>query len=262
MRCIFCKENSDQSKSVEHIIPESLGNVEHILPRGVVCDKCNNYFSRKIEKPLLDSHYFHYARSRNRIPTKKGRFPTSKAYHLESGTNVELMGGKDGWSVFASIEEDERKFIKSLQISSHGSFIVPNPKQSSEDDKYLVSRFLGKVALEVFAQRVLSVEGGLDEIINKPELNDLRNYVRRGNQSLVWPYHERRIYPESGYFKSEEDEPYEILHEYTLLYTEVEELYLVVAILGVEYALNMGGPEIDGYFSWLKKNEEKSPLYP
>jgi len=50
MRCLFCKCPSDDSKSVEHIIPETLGNADHVLPRGTVCDKCNNYFSRKIEK--------------------------------------------------------------------------------------------------------------------------------------------------------------------------------------------------------------------
>lgn len=52
VRCIFCKQNSEGSRSVEHIIPESIGNTRHILPRGTVCDRCNNYFSRKVEGPL------------------------------------------------------------------------------------------------------------------------------------------------------------------------------------------------------------------
>jgi hypothetical protein len=262
MRCIFCKEDSHRSRSAEHIIPESLGNIEHILPKGVVCDKCNNYFSREIEKPLLDSHYFHYARSRNRIPTKKGKYPSSKAYHTESGTVVELAYDEDGWCIFPSQEEDGHKFIESLLATSYGSLVVPHPVEPSKDDHYLVSRFLGKVALEVLAQRVLDIESGLSEIVDKPELDDLRNYVRRGSQSLLWLYHERRIYPENAYFVSEDGEPYEVLHEYTLLYTKTSELYLVIAILGVEYALNMGGPEIDGYLNWLKANGEKSPLYP
>lgn len=42
MRCIFCKRNSNSSRSVEYIIPESLGNEEHVPPPGVVCDACNN----------------------------------------------------------------------------------------------------------------------------------------------------------------------------------------------------------------------------
>jgi len=172
------------------------------------------------------------------------------------------MDGEDGWSVFASTEEDEHKLVENLLTSSHGSLIVPNPIQPSEDDKYLVSRFLGKVALEVLAQRLLSVEGGLDEVIDKPELDGLRTYVRHGSQTIVWPYHERRIYPEGGCFISEDGGPYEVLHEYMLLYTKANELYLIAAILGIEYALNMGGPEIDGYINWLKENAGKSPLYP
>ena len=44
MRCLFCKQDSSSTKSVEHIIPESIGNKTLILPLGYVCDKCNNYF--------------------------------------------------------------------------------------------------------------------------------------------------------------------------------------------------------------------------
>ncbi|MBO5921575.1 MAG: hypothetical protein J6Q48_04230, partial [Bacteroidaceae bacterium] len=47
MKCIFCKQESTNAKSVEHIIPETLGNKTFVLPLGMVCDQCNNYFSRK-----------------------------------------------------------------------------------------------------------------------------------------------------------------------------------------------------------------------
>jgi hypothetical protein len=52
MNCIFCHKISDNSQSIEHIIPESLGNKEHTLWKGAVCDKCNNYFATKMEKEL------------------------------------------------------------------------------------------------------------------------------------------------------------------------------------------------------------------
>ena len=55
MRCLFCRGDSTASRSVEHIVPESLWNTEHVLPPGVVCDACNNYFAREVEKPFLDS---------------------------------------------------------------------------------------------------------------------------------------------------------------------------------------------------------------
>jgi hypothetical protein len=38
-------------------------------------------------------------------------------------------------------------------------------------------------------------------------------------------------------------------------------MYFVIAILGVEYAINVGGPDIDGYGLWLRQNEGRSPLY-
>ncbi len=37
-RCLFCLEDSSSSVSVEHIVPESLGNTTILLPRGFVCD--------------------------------------------------------------------------------------------------------------------------------------------------------------------------------------------------------------------------------
>jgi len=75
MRCIFCKQISNESVSVEHILPESLGNVEAILPPGVVCDKCNNYFSREIEGALLSSGFFRLLRYDKKLPSKKGKIP-------------------------------------------------------------------------------------------------------------------------------------------------------------------------------------------
>src|SRR5690606_12119423 len=75
MKCIFCKRSSAGSHSVEHIIPESLGNTEHMLPAGIVCDGCNNYFACKIEKPLLESGMFRLLRYDRQLPNKRGKIP-------------------------------------------------------------------------------------------------------------------------------------------------------------------------------------------
>lgn len=39
------------------------------------------------------------------------------------------------------------------------------------------------------------------------------------------------------------------------------EIYFVIAMWGMEFAINMGGPTIDGYLDWLKKHNNQSPLY-
>ena len=95
MRCLFCKKNSDDSKSVEHIVPESLGNVSYVLPKGVVCDKCNNYFSRKVEKPFLDLPAVQSLRFHQVIPSKRDNVPSINAM-LGSGYPVIVNRHKKG----------------------------------------------------------------------------------------------------------------------------------------------------------------------
>ena len=75
LRCIFCKRASEDNRSVEHIIPESLGNSAHVLPSGIVCDQCNQYFARKVERQILESAMFMHLRSGMEVPSKRGRIP-------------------------------------------------------------------------------------------------------------------------------------------------------------------------------------------
>jgi hypothetical protein len=82
MRCIFCKNDSTNSKSVEHIIPESLGNKNNILPKGVVCDSCNSYFGSKIEKAVLEMPYFKSLRGRIMIENKKGKISSVSGFTI------------------------------------------------------------------------------------------------------------------------------------------------------------------------------------
>ena len=107
----------------------------------------------------------------------------------------------------------------------------------------------------------MSIEGWEKEIL-KPELDLIREFARYGKPSNEWPIYQRSIYDESKKFQINEDpkipssEPYQVLHESTLLYTEFNELYAVTCIFGQEYTINLGGPNIDGYIDWLKKNNQ------
>ena len=211
MKCIFCKGDSSASKSIEHIIPESLGNIDHTLPPGVVCDSCNNYFSVKIEFQVV--HAFRWFRGTMNVPNKKGRQP--------------------------AFESNE----------------TPKPPEYR-----LMSRFIGKIGLEALASRLLNIPGWNEEITDKRGLDELREYVRfdRGDQD--WPFLSRALYPFDSIF-FDATEQFEILHEYDLLYTPTFELYIVLAIFGAEFTLNLGGPYLEGYQKWLKENNFQSPLY-
>ncbi len=105
-RCIFCHEESSTSKSIEHIIPESLGNKHHFLPKGYVCDKCNNYFSIKIEKELLAQPYFVSLRFRNEILTKKGKLVKEKMIFPETATMTEVTLQTTNNGIIVSFNDD------------------------------------------------------------------------------------------------------------------------------------------------------------
>ena len=49
--CLFCG-NDGPFTTVEHIIPESLGNDDLVL-EGEVCDSCQRYFGKEVEKYVL-----------------------------------------------------------------------------------------------------------------------------------------------------------------------------------------------------------------
>jgi hypothetical protein len=260
MHCIFCKADSTSSRSVEHVIPESLGNTEHTLHAGVVCDKCNNYFAHSVEGPLLSDPYFRQKRFQSVVMSKKGQPPRVLGIHLPGPTAVEIFPDVDGsgMSVGVANASDESRWIQSLRSANGGRFIIPKPEYPNEQ---LMSRFLAKVALECLTLRLVDIEGGVEEIASKTELDPIRNYARRGG-SKHWPFHSRSLYPHDFAFSGASREEYEVLHEWTLLYEDPSTLYLIVAIFGVEYAMNMGEPETETYKEWLRNNANRSPLYP
>lgn len=257
MKCIFCKNDSSNSKSVEHIIPESIGNKSHILKKGIVCDGCNNYFATKIEKKVLEKPYFKNVRYRNFITTKKGRFVPDKTLfpHKEGGW-VDVWLDEKG-IVFDSKDNHIINLIKEGKINK---LIIPIIDQPDEND-YDVSRFLAKVALEVLTDRIKNEEHWIEEIITNSQLDPIRNYARFG-KGKFWKYHQRRIYSEETRFTDpvHHPKPYEIIHEMDILYSEDKVMYFILVIMGIEFAINLAESETEYYVDWLKNNNNKSPI--
>ncbi len=253
-KCIFCKEDTTACSSVEHIIPESLGNKEHILRKGIVCDGCNNYFAVKIEKPLLDLPYFRSTRFRNDIESKKGR-PT-----LDKGImGGEVSIGKQDGGFFISTDND--CVIKGIQSGHINRMIVPFNSEPGENDIH-VSRFLCKAALETLIYRGGSMDEWITEVKDHPGLDSIRQYARWGSKPAFWQYHQRRIYNEGDMFMNEavSKEPYEILHEFNFMYSDEGELFFILVIMGIEYVVSLAAEDISGYRNWLLLNPGKIPL--
>lgn len=93
-RCVFCGDSSKVG-SVAHLIPDSLGgSLFGVLPNGVECSKCNQYFGSKIEKVVLNSWPLSVHRTWLNIPTKKGKpakFTTKHGVITSSGKPREIF---------------------------------------------------------------------------------------------------------------------------------------------------------------------------
>lgn len=248
MRCIFCKNDSKGSKSKEHIIPESLGNKEHVLEPGVVCDGCNNYFSIKLEKPILEYPSIKQMRFESLIESKKGRVPFGVGW--SGGSLVDIENTSDG---IALIFHDE-SVIQNILKGKVNSIMVPSGINIPDNDR-LFSRFLAKMALELLTSKVIDVEGWNEEIVDNQSLDPIRNYARFNvGFNPHWLYNVRRIYDAGQMFynKKVSNRSYEVLHEMDILITELNETYLVFAILGIECVINIGGSSIEGYLAHLE----------
>lgn len=263
MDCIWCKNNSDSSTSVEHILPESFGNTQHILPRGWVCDSCNNYFARKIEKPFLDSDYAKSIRFQMNIPNKRGKIPSITARLLEAKQSIEIFKDNIDNTLSISIdhlsEEKQNEVIKYLQTAKKGTFFSSIFSLPTNDR--VLSRFIAKIGLEILAASCIDVPDSNVEITHHPTLDEIRKYVRYGEPiELLWPINIRPLYDVGNLFQDEK-EVFQILNEWQILITPSFEYYAVICIFGIEYAINLGGSVIDGYIKWLKNHNNISPLY-
>lgn len=261
MKCIFCKNCSDSSTSVEHIIPETLGNTKNILPKGIVCDTCNNYFSRKVEAPVLNHPYFRTLRSEQGLLSKRGRATQVKAVILPDNYAIDVAFQHDentsDLSVIIPQKHDFERFTQNTKTKNTIVFL----KHDGLPPYGLMGRFLAKMALEALTYKLLHKEKYIEEITNDPQLDEIRNFARRGDKK-EWPYFQRRIYDTDKIHISKEIPPHQLLYEFDILFTDMHEYYFIIAIFGVEYAINIGGAEISGYEDWLTKNNNKSPLYP
>jgi hypothetical protein len=256
MRCIFCKQDSSASRSAEHVLPESLGNTTAVLAPGVVCDKCNNYFSRKVEKPFLEAPAISELRFQQAIPSKRGRVPPSSGLLLPQFP-VSLYRHLKGPFV-GSILVDNPDGIRHLLSSDNATIVFSG--NGRPPDVHVVSRFLAKAAVEALALRLMSVPGGLDFVVDESQFDPIRRHAREGHPR-TWPHSVRRIYSADRMVTDDAGEAVQTLYEYDFLYTPASELYFVLAMFGLELAINVGGPEVDGYVQWLKDHSGISPLY-
>lgn len=277
MRCIFCKCESSDSQKVEHIVPESLGNLSKVLPIGVVCDSCNQYFGTKIEKPFFELEEIKTLRFEVVIPNKKNKVPpvsciVNKTYPAKLHRDINRINCE-----VTSKLEFSKAVREKIKLQDGQRVLIEYaslPASTTIEPTIEVSRLIAKIAVELLAFHILRAGENLDEFIDDEVFDNIRRYARYGKPNMVWPCHIRRIYhPQKRW--PEEGEPDNNITFEGMFYSILPKGYkkghrhpvpgsflCVLAIWGVEFAINMSAPNIEVYQAWLKENCNISPLHP
>lgn len=175
--CLFCRGGGPFT-TVEHIIPESLGNDTDVL-RNVVCDQCQNYLGRAVEKPAFDSTPFGFWRTVLGTKTKAGALPNFDSRPPTSGAFRAEHPFTDNFHIVAN--DDTSTTLKVTRSAI--SLASENPQLKivlSPWHIFTMGRFLAKIGLEYLAL-------SKPDIAMSASLDQIRNYVRRGSVGWLWP---------------------------------------------------------------------------
>lgn len=258
MRCIFCKKDSSTSRSVEHIMPESIGNKKRILRAGIVCDTCNNYFARKVEEPVLSHHSMRNLKALYQIPNKRGKYPSLQGEIGGTDIAVGLRRDREGQLQIEAENGKDRDHLKAeLEIGIQNGIFF---KIETDPPKREMSRFLCKMALETIAE--FCYEDKDDNFIIESSFYDhIRTYARCGNNFLEWPYSQRQLFPRETLMRHPDtNEWIQCGFGCCWFMNKRRETLFAFLFYGTEFVINVGGPSIAGYEEWLEEHGHISPM--
>ena len=163
--CIFCKMTDGNFSSVEHVIPESIGNETLFLPRGYVCDKCNKEISN-LEQEFVNSLPMSLSRIFCGSVGKKGKFHSAKYsnIHLEkTSPNTIIMRSYAG-----------NKSIPKATKLPDGGYKLKMSLIQQQFNPHIIARVLFKMGLGIVA-----IDRGREEALH-PRYDPAREYILNG----------------------------------------------------------------------------------
>jgi len=81
-KCIYCLSETGTFNSEEHILPETLAGDNIYLPKGFVCDACNNGISSQLDEALINFEPIAFLRVQFTPYTKTGKFPKANFQNM------------------------------------------------------------------------------------------------------------------------------------------------------------------------------------
>jgi HNH endonuclease len=180
--CLYCHSDGPFT-TVEHVIPESLGN-DDLLLRSAVCDSCQAYFGKEVERYVLEKTPIAVWRSFLGIPSKKGKLPSidisqpkrTKGIFPDRHMHHDDIGFSAHPDGTTSVDNDNDKIIEGILDGTKRQFnLALTPKLL-----HMVGRFLGKVGLGILA---INDEARAHE----PRFDGIKKYARYGEFEGLWP---------------------------------------------------------------------------
>lgn len=174
MNCIFCNNNIEK-ESIEHIVPESLGNERYILKPNCLCGDCNNSFS-KFEAEAISKTILGFERARLGIKTKKGKPSIGEVQDIK----------------FTAHDELKKNYITAHGIKSE-HIVGTNEKDRTfqvkvpafDNNAMATSKLILKIGFE-------SIYQSKKCFIKEFDFNELKNYLLK-KDNKDWPFITSRV---------------------------------------------------------------------
>ena len=237
-KCLFCGTTQGPFESIEHPIPESMGNDDTFLPKGFVCDSCNQYFGSKVEQPIMASPPFNVERVRASIKTKK------HGYSKYSDSSLLLLS-EGFWDHVLFAMSPER--YDSIFNKNRGILWVETPANYI----MLLARFLIKMGLEL-----LVLTDTLDAYSSA--FDKARRCARFGENVISWEVAYGRYPRREDLIKSKRFDEFGPLETRQIYEYEMGcmlpngECQLVFNYLDHCYACNLSNPSLQEYVRKFK----------
>lgn len=252
--------------TVEHIIPESMGN-DNLILKGEVCDKCQNFFSH-IENYVLRNTPLGFWRTLLGIKTKGRKLPSVDFTKREFAKGIFPDSHKRHNNLGFKAHEDfstELLILDSIDnyINEKGegqlSYVI-TPKVIFE-----LGRFFGKIGIELICSQDATYA-------RSNEFDGLRKYVRQGSQKELWTLFHSSIGKIEDLFVYEqiENELKEDVVCYSYSLMQIEKYVVLNLIVGIDSwliclndcyptpVIKKGFPDQDLKLIWYSKEEWKS----
>jgi hypothetical protein len=174
MTCIYCERATSGAEGRAHVFPEAIVANEIVLPRGTVCDRCNNYLSELDRVLVLHNHIWPVIQVLG-FPGKKGHVRKKLGF-------MERTDSDHPWRIRVGNED-----ISRITFDRSGVHIETKDPVGFDFLKF-------RRALHHVAFNFLALDCGIEYVTDR-RFDQGRRYIRMPKPKEAWPYAQVIVQP-------------------------------------------------------------------